>query len=244
MAAPITSYTPSTLGYSLDTASKVLSWPSSVVLGATCPRKIWTTKYIFAMNYVHPTAESSKCYKKMCDVECAVRWNVVRRVVWATTIVLPLLDVLAWMIRSLAKFDSAIKANYNTACTKDANAESKLQRQALRKSVKDFARFLLVIAGKKTERPASEQYARFCGHFNDNNPNPAVLASVDSIIDLLDKCYGHECYSGNDLIGQIATTFQELRSSLQKGDTCQWMMGANTTWETLVNNYESFYQVC
>jgi hypothetical protein len=259
MSTVATSYSPSIQGYALDVAATVLSWPSSLVLGKSSPKLIYTTKHIFAMHYVKETPVSKRCYKDITDARWANITHTVTRIVWAVSIVLPVLDAVAWVIRQLAKIDPVIALQYELQDRRKEDIEQERQFEALGDSVRDFAGFLLLISCKKEQddgmpseellRARQEVYRIFCTHFADNQPKDAIIQSAKSILELLQRQFHVDYSKENDVKAAIGRAFIAIETRLKEGGSCDFMMGEKESalyaaWECLVTSHEAFHQLC
>lgn len=259
MATITATYSPSAIGYSLDIAASVLSWPSSLVIGKAPLEPIWTTKYILAMHYTKETQSSTRLYKDITDARWVDGRRVVARVFWAASLVLPVLDAIAWCVRYLAKLDRAIASSYELTERCRDTAERERQFQALGDSVREFAGFLLVVGCKKEldEGLSSEEllrarqdgYRHFCTHFANSQPESAILKSVKQILELLQSRFNVDYSREDDLKARVARAFLDIQKRLQEGGSCDFMMGEKESalypaWESLTANYDRFYQLC
>lgn len=259
MASITASYSPSAIGYSLDIAASILSWPSSLVLGKQPPEPIWTTKYILAMHYSKETQSSTRLYKDITDAYWTDVRRTVARVFWAASLVLPVLGALAWCVRYLAKLDSAVASSYELAERSREIAERERQFQALGDSVREFAGFLCVVGCKKEldEGLSSEEllrarqdgYRHFCTHFTNSQPKEALLKSAKQILELLQSRFNVDYSREDDLKACVARAFLDIQKRLQEGGSCDFMMGEKESalypaWECLTSNYDRFYQLC
>lgn len=259
MSTVATSYSPSIQGYALDTAATVLSWPSSLVLGRPSPKLIYTTKHIFAMHYVKETSASKRCYKEITDARWGNISHTVARVVWAVSVVLPVLDAVAWVIRQLAKIDPVIALRYELEERRKEDVEQERQFEALGNSVRDFAGFLLLVSCKKEQddglpseellRARQDVYRSFSAHFADNQPKDAIMKSAKSILELLQRQFHVDYSKEDDIKAAIGRAFIAIETRLQEGGSCDFMMGEKESalygaWECLVTNHEAFHQLC
>lgn len=259
MATITAAYSPSAIGYSLDMAASVLSWPSSLVVGKATVKPIWTTKYILAMHYTKETPSSIRLYKDITDAYWTDVRRTVARVFWAASVVLPVLDALAWCVRYLAKLDSAVASSYELADRSMERDERERQFQALGDSVREFAGFLLVVGCKKELddglpseellRARQDGYRHFCTHFANNQPKDALLKSVKQILELLQSRFNVDYSRKDDLNASIGQAFLDIQKRLQEGGSCDFMMGEKESalypaWDTLTANFERFYQLC
>jgi len=245
--AEVTSYTPTALGYGLDLASQLLYFPSQLVEGKMPPRRHLTTKYLLIQQYVDSSPEVKRCFKKLSDESCNATWSTIRRVIWAATIILPILDTLGALIRQLAKLDYAIKVRYDNQAYSHEQYELKREQKALKKSIREFAGYLLVISCKvknstyqgAPERTNDEQYGRFCSHFAGGDPKEAIGMCARSIISLLDQTYPRK----SQVAERLYDAFRQIAASSESAD---WMKGnidnpLHGAFQTIIDNYEPFY---
>ncbi len=240
----ITSYTPSSLGICIDFLSNALSLPSNLVTGTTPKVRLFTTKYLFVQHYIDSPKEAKRILTKLSDEASARNWHLVRRVIWAATIVLPILDTLGALFHQLARLDYALRVRYDDEAKSEQHKALKLEQKAVKKSIREFAGFLLAVSGREKnssyqgalERTADEQYIRFCSHFARSDPKEVLCAACRSIINLLDRCYPQK----NRETEALYNAFQEI---LFQNDSCEWMKGDPQTnaFQTIINNYELFY---
>lgn len=259
MATITATYSPSAIGYSLDVAASILSWPSSLVMGKAPQKPIWTTKYIIAMHYTKVTPSSTRLYKDITDAYWMDVRRTVARVFWAASLVLPVLDVLAWCVRRLAKLDSAVASSYELKDRSGEVAERERQFQALGDSVRDFAGFLVVLGCKKELdeglpseellRARQDGYRHFCTHFARSQPKEALLKCAKHILELLQSRFNVDYSREDDLKAGIARAFLDIQKRLQEDGSCDFMMGEKesalySAWEYLTANYDRFYHLC
>ena len=119
-----------------------------------------------------------------------------------------------------------------------------MEQKAVKKSIQEFARYLLVISGKEKnstyqgalERSPDEQYARFCSHFAGGEPREIVARACHSICKQLDACYPKKSAAAQALYD----AFHEL---IIQNAPCDWMKGSPETapFQTILHNYELFY---
>lgn len=259
MSAIVATRSPSPIGYSLDVAASILAWPSTLVVSKNPLRPIWTTKYIFASHYVRHTPVSSRCYKVITDARWADVGKTVARVVWAASIVLPILDAAAWVLRQLAKFDSVVASRYEMEERRREVFEKEREFLALGDSVREFATFMAVIGCKEEldeglnpdelQKKRSDVFRHFCTHFAKNDPKEAFLESSKLILRLLETCYKVDYSKQDDLTANIGRAFQSIQERLLEDGSCAWAMGdqestLHATWEYLIANHERFYTLC
>src|SRR5262249_26036210 len=159
----------------------------------------------------------------------------------------PILDTLALFLCQLAKLDYAIKVRYDNAAFSQQQIQLKAEQKAVKKSIREFAGYLLVISGKvknstyqgAPERSSDEQYMRLCSHFVQNDPKEAVLAAARSITSLLDHTYPVKSRVAQELYN----AFQEIAHVLEP---CDWMKGGvddrlHGAFQAIIVNYELFY---
>ncbi len=245
--------TPTSVGYSLDIASKVVGWPSSLFAGEAPKVPIWTTKYILAMNYSQHTERSLAILKEVELVNSRVRWHTVRKVVWAVSIVLPILHIASRILGFLASFDPALNARLQHKRKILEQKKSAEERSLLAQSIRDFAGLLLTVgAVAKTNaivihRTPDEQLARFKGHFSKVTPQEAIALCCKVNIDLLKSCYTVDLAQKEELKAKTVRAFQQILSSCKKNEPLDWMKGATTSplyqeWLFLTANREAFFK--
>ncbi len=259
MSALSATRTPSAIGYSLDLAASIIAWPSTLVVTKNSLKPIWTTKYIFANHYVHHTPVSSRCYKVITDAHWAGVGRTIARVVWAVSIVLPMLDAVAWVLRQLARCDSVIASTYELADRRIEVYEREREFLALGDSVREFATFLLVIGCKEErdegmnpdelQKKRADVFRHFCTHFSQNQPKGAFLESTKLILQLLESCYKVDYSKEDDLTTNIARAFKNIEERLLEDGSCAWAMGdqesaLDASWQYLVAHHERFYHLC
>lgn len=227
----------------LDQASNWLARPSSLLIKQV-HAPIWTSKYILAMHYSTHNAASLALLNEIKTVRCQANWQLAARVLWAASLILPLLDTLSWVCKKLACIDPQIKKRHQLIHDRqklDIKAE---QIQALGNSVRELALLFMVTSCKKEqdegmniEDLSSKRTAtlhNFQSHFAKNQLNQALIKSCTLVLQLLDNGLGVKGTISairdddmQNLLSNVGHTFQRLLQQVKTDPTSSWLKGEN-----------------
>ncbi|MBS0634277.1 MAG: hypothetical protein JSR37_02295 [Verrucomicrobia bacterium] len=235
-----------------NSVATTLYWPSTKLLTRQTPPPIWTTKYLVAMQYTTHTTETTKrLYTHVQNEVWQERWHLVRRTVWAASIVLPIIDAVAWLFRQLAMIDPAIRQHFQLEEQRESVFKRERQFRALGDSVREFASLVLAIGYKQEadEGMSNEELQRqrevalqnFRAHFAHSDPHFALKSATAAILALYERCaIDHK---------PILEAFQAIDGYLKEHHSYDWLKDEQDSplhkaVSTLLANYEHFHHLC
>ena len=244
-------YAVSSAAYGLDLVSRVLAWPTNTLIKKNYQEPIWTTKYILANHYTIHTSATKRLCKEVSDIKWTRAGHVAAKVVWAASVVLPVLDALAWCVRQLASLDSVMRMNYEADARHMVDQQKEIAQEALANSVREIAYFIEEISCKdsqeENERLASlrnKRYSTFAAHFPSHNPKVALQKCVKNILELLNKTEHKD-----NLVNSMESIFQHMDEHLATNASCEWLKHEDASAlhadvEVLLTGYQAFYDLC
>lgn len=245
-----------------------LQTPSNWLLG-TADAPIITTKFIFSTHYCTHNLQSQALLNRVKEIESQQTMRLAMRVIWAVTIVLPVLDLIGAFLKYMAAFDSEInKQNgFDEALTKRQQMQKEVS--ALGHAVREFAVILQTIGCKKeldeeqdletVEKHRKEVLANFIRHFPSRDSlNSAIKTSCDTIVSLLEKTGKRQApiqelieneTSEREVFANIDYCFTRLRQAVETNRAPEYLMGEKEggfyqEWNWLLKNKERTFALC
>lgn len=251
----------------VNQCGSALQAPSHWLLGTT-DAPILTTKYIFSTYYATHNSQSKLLFDRVKEIESQQTMQLAMRVLWAVTVVLPVLDLLGAFLKYLSAFDSGIyKQNeLDRALTKHQQGQKEVS--ALGHAVREFVVILQTIGCKKEldeeqdseiiEERRREVLKNFIGHFPSRNGlNSAIRASCDTILALLEKMGRGDPLqelieketSERDTFANIDFCFTRLQQASEVNKAPECLMGEKEggfypEWNWLLKNKERLFALC
>ncbi|MCE5293908.1 MAG: hypothetical protein LLF94_04775 [Chlamydiales bacterium] len=244
-------YTVSSAALGLDAVSRFLSWPTNMVVKKNYQAPIWTTKYILASHYTIHTSASQRLCKEISDAKWSKVGHVAARVIWAASVVLPVLDALAWCIKQLAGLDSVMRKHYEVDARHIVDHQKEAAQEALGNSVREMAGFIQETSCKESQEEnegltslRNKRYNTFAAHFPSHSPKVALQKCVKNILDLLSKTEHKD-----NLVTSMESIFQHMDEHLATNASCEWLKHEDASAlhadvEALLTGYQAFYDLC
>lgn len=201
------------------------------------------------MHYTtHTTEKSKRLYIEVQKELWQERWHLVARTVWAASVILPILDAVAWVFRQVAMLDPSIRLHYELEEQQQAVFTRERQFHALGDSVREFAGFLLAVSYKQEadEGMSNEElhalrdraFTNFCSHFAKSDPHDALLMATKAILRLYDICKIED--------KPILEAFQAIEQHLMPQRPCDWLKDEvnnplHVACTALIEGYERFH---
>jgi len=252
----------------LNCVGNSLQMPSQWLLGATEP-PILTTKYIFASYYKSHNEQSAALLKRVKEIDCQNTYQLAMRVIWAVSIILPVLDLFGAIFKEIAAFDSEI---YKQNTLRDERQKLNLKAQqatALGHSVREFAVLLTTIGCKKEQdagldidlvtQKRQETLRNFTSHFTDRAALNRAIGQVSSkILTFLIKPTGQTRQiqeliqpdaTNESLLANIRYCFQKLKRAVENNQAPEYLMGEingpfHREWSYLICNKDRLFTLC
>lgn len=237
-------------------AANILAWPKEVFVGKPLEAPLWTTKYLFAEHYSVHTPASKRLCKEIDAAAWAIKWQTVRKVVWAATIVLPIIDAVSWTLKQLARLDASCAELYDLQKRRQEVYLEERKLEALGESVREFAGYLLLVGCKKEvdeghslediTRMRQDSYRHFCTHFKEGALKDALLVSTRQILALIHS----SLKADSSLKAEFVRAFELIEKRMQENESTEWLMGLRNesllyaSWELLVEQHDEFYKLC
>jgi hypothetical protein len=193
-------YQPSWLACQLDAIGSWLQEPTEKLCGSS-PQPLLTTNEIFASHYKPEYLEANPPLKALAERVETIKVqepSTTYKVLWAVSVVLPILYGLGILLQKLALCDAEmqkIKENPRTA-----PQETSQELRILQQSLREFIEIAEKVGCKEVrDGPRDAQYlqrlddqigmerAHFLSRFKHREAGPAIEESTRTMLDLLEK---------------------------------------------------------
>ncbi len=122
-----------------------LQKPTQAFFKNTINEKLLTTKEIWGLYYKNENlAVSPALQSRVHEIQSQMQWNLALKVLWAVSVVLPILYYVGSLCKKLASLDVAMLQLQSIK-----NSDQTLQLKALRESMKEFIEMLEIVGCKK-----------------------------------------------------------------------------------------------